>query len=154
MIIAIYRGTYIHSPCFLFVFVFLQHIGQVVDFGNLTGGFKSLLTKLKRPALKWLKNQAIDKVKELIPDDSLLAPFKNLSLTFLHNINTNASNLKNLFTPGWLVTDWPWLIDFLIDLSIDLFVHLCNCQVRLTQLQSIIKIFVRGFIQILVGLLF
>ena len=96
------KKTICLEKCSLFFFLLiLQHIGQVIDFGNLTGGFKSLLTKLKRPALKWLQNQAIAKVSDLIPDDSLLAPFKNLSLTFLRNINTNASNLKNLFTPGW-----------------------------------------------------
>ena len=109
---------------FVSFFLIVQHIGQVIDFGNLTGGFKSLLTKLKRPALKWLQNQVITKVSDLIPDNSLLAPFKNLSLTFLRNINTNAGSLKNLFTPGWLVAAVDWFSGGLVDWFVCSFMQL------------------------------
>nr|KAG5707973.1 hypothetical protein BaRGS_025111 [Batillaria attramentaria] len=87
-----------HEECREFTF---KHAFQVIDFDKLTEGFQSVLTELKRYALDSLKDMAIKKVVDLIPDDSLLAPFKDTALQFLNNLNTSADSLGNLFTSGW-----------------------------------------------------
>nr|KAG5700344.1 hypothetical protein BaRGS_029596 [Batillaria attramentaria] len=77
-----------------------KHIGQVVDFRNMTKGFAEAMKVLKRLALTVGKQILVKSVEELVPDDSLLAPFKDVALEFVKNIDVNASDLKNMFAPG------------------------------------------------------
>ncbi|KAK7113965.1 hypothetical protein V1264_000110 [Littorina saxatilis] len=71
----------------------LKHIGQTSDFGILTDGFSSKLTKLKRLAMEWT-DKARTFVQDLIPDDSFLAPLKD---GFVFELEVNVSSLENVF---------------------------------------------------------
>ena len=76
-----------------------QHVFQTTDFSSLTDGFAPFMKQLKRYALDSLKDLAGQKLKDLIPDGSFLAPFRDIGLDFLkhNNISQSVTDLKNLF---------------------------------------------------------
>ena len=71
-----------------------------MDLATLTAGFKPFLEKLKRYALDSMKDYAAEKLVELIPDDSLLRPLRDIGMNFLENGTLDFSNLENMFTKG------------------------------------------------------
>lgn len=110
-----------HQECKEFTY---KHIGQVIDFKNLTGGFKFSFKELKRLMLNWIKDLSFGDIKFLLPKlswkgfDLNLPDFKigdifNLfgggsgNWTFFDNINFKMPNLKGLLDFGNLKLRFP-----------------------------------------------
>ncbi|XP_070206105.1 uncharacterized protein [Littorina saxatilis] len=73
-----------------------KHIGDTIDFSNLTKGFSQVLEALERVALDVGKQLLIKAVDE-IPDNAYLGPLKILAKDVIQNVDPDPSNLKNIF---------------------------------------------------------
>lgn len=85
-----------HQECKDFTF---KHIGQVIDFHNLTKGFQNFLQILKDFAVDKGKQLLVKELKN-VPTSSLVGPLKSIAGKLISDIDPVAGNLKNLFTSG------------------------------------------------------
>lgn len=80
----------------------MKHIGQVVDFSNVTGGFQKVLQVLKSFALDVGKHLLV-KAISCVPDTGFigtLKPIQAIATKIVEHIDLDPANLKNLFKNG------------------------------------------------------
>nr|KAG5706494.1 hypothetical protein BaRGS_032887 [Batillaria attramentaria] len=76
-----------------------KHIGQIVDFSNMTSGFDLVFRVLLRFSVDVGKKFLIKAVEEL-PDDGFLGKMREIAVDIVEGIDIKPADLKNLFKGG------------------------------------------------------
>lgn len=76
-----------------------KHIGQVVDFSNLTQSFSVIIEELKRIALEAGRELILKEIDKL-PDTGFIGAMKGIAGEIVEDLDLDPANLKNLFKGG------------------------------------------------------